>query len=346
MLAIAQPQCGQKRGVHARVLEHNACPPATGHPRAAARSVLPVAFTDATKRDTVGRVNLGPFEQSAADLAPGDLRALDSDWSEFTLQSVGAAGGALFDEAYARLWREFGARGEMERREVIADRLAWDPRSTFGGYAFQYELLVVRRGGELIAVRDHTAIVRRDSAAHAVVHLSHALVEPALRGSGLAAWLRALPLRTARACADAAGLPRPARTTLVAEMEHDDGDAPAMKARLRSYGKAGFRMVDPARTRYFQPDFRSAAEIDRSSVQPLALALILRRVGLEDEADVSGAELREIVGALHAMFGVHVRRDHMAPLRAMVERFPSSSETIALVSPWHATESPQETNPR
>jgi GNAT superfamily N-acetyltransferase len=233
----------------------------------------------------------------------------------------------------------------MERREVIVDRLGWDPCTPVGDYSFQYELVVVRRGSELVAVRDHTAIVRRDAAASAVVHLSHALVEPRLRGSGLAAWLRALPLRTARACAGAAGAPRGGLTTLVAEMEHDTGDAPAMKARLRSYGKAGFRMVDPARAPYFQPDFRSAGEIDRSSVQPLALALILRRVGLEHETQVSGAELRELVEALHAMFGVHVRRDHMAPLQASLKQFPSSSEAISLVSPSHATESAERTPP-
>ena len=259
---------------------------------------------------------LGPFEESAGDLAPGDLRALDADWSEFTLDAVRNADEPLFDEAYARLWREFSPRGEMERREVIVDRLAWDPRAPFGDYAFQYELLVVRRGSELVAVRDHTAIVRRDAAESAVVHLSHALVEPRFRGSGLAAWLRALPLRTARACAAAAGAPRCGRTTLVAEMEHDTGDTPAMKARLRSYGKAGFRMVDPASAPYFQPDFRSAGEIDRSSVQPLALALILRRVGLEHETRVSGAELRELVGG----FARHVRsarasRSHGAAAR-------------------------------
>jgi GNAT superfamily N-acetyltransferase len=288
-------------------------------------------------------VHLGPFEPSAADLAPGDLRVLDTDWSEFTLDAVSSADGPLFDEAYARLLREFGPRGEMERREVIADRLAWDPRAIVGGYALQYELLVVRRGTELVAIRDHTAIVRRDSAARAVVHLSHALVEPPLRGSGLAAWLRALPLRTARACAAAAGVPPPEGTTLVAEMEHGDQEAPAVKTRLRSYGKAGFRMVDPARTRYLQPDFRSAAEIDRTSVQPLALALVLRRVGLESETQAPGAELRELVEALHAMFGVHVRSDHMAPLRALVDQFVSPSEAIALVSPWPTTESLQET---
>jgi len=280
---------------------------------------------------------LGPFEDSAADLASGDLRALDADWSEFTLDSVRRADNPLFDTAYARLWNEFGTRGEMERREVIADRLAWDPRASVnGGYAFQYEMLVVRRGGELAAVRDHTAIVRRSATAQAVVHLSHALVEPAFRRSGLAAWLRALPLGAARSCAATAGLPAGGPTTLVAEMEHGDDDAPAMKTRLRSYGRAGFVMVDPIRVQYCQPDFRSASEIDRSSVQPLSLALILRRVGREHETTVTGAELRELVDALHAMFGAHVRHDHMAPLRAMVERFPTGGEPIALVPAWQS----------
>ena len=143
---------------------------------------------------------LGPFEKAACDLAPGDLRVLDRDWSELSLEIVRTADHPSFEQAYTRLWREFGASGGMERREVILDRLAWDPRAPVSGYALHYEMAVVRRGGQLVAVRDHTAIARVDGAARArevVVHLSHVVVEPAQRGTGLAAWMRALPVAAA-----------------------------------------------------------------------------------------------------------------------------------------------------
>lgn len=306
---------------------------------------------------------LGPFEEHAGDLAPGDRGVVDADWSEFTVDRLRSVDHPLFERAYARLWAEFGAAGEMERREVIAGRLSWDPRRPVRGHAFLYEMLVVRRGDELVAVRDHTAIAAVAGAADpasgaatalaaaaaarrqtgVVVHLSHVLVEPSMRGRGLAGWLRALPLRTARECAAAAGPHAPQDITLVAEMEHVDAAVPAVMARLRSYARAGFSVVDPGRTPYHQPDFRSAAEIDRTCVQPLPLALVLRRVGREHETALGGEELRGLVAVLYAMFAEHVRADHMAPVRALLERFPDPRDEVSLLSPLHAARPPADT---
>jgi hypothetical protein len=141
-------------------------------------------------------------------------------------------------------------------------------------------------------------------------------------------------MQTARACAAAAGAKSPARITLVAEMEQPDQESAAVVARLRSYARAGFSLVAPERVPYLQPDFRDPAEIDCSTPQPVPLVLVVRRVGLERQATIPGAELREIVNALHAMFGVHVRADHMAPLRSALARFPAPGDTVALVPPW------------
>jgi GNAT superfamily N-acetyltransferase len=299
-------------------------------------------------------MGLGPFELHARDLAPGDRGVLDGSWDDFSVESVRDASGASFEEAFGRLWNEFGARGEMERREVIADRLSWSPARPVGGYALLYELLVVRKSGEIVAVRDHTAIVSPKARAEwpgaaVVVHLSHVLVEPALRGSGLAAWLRALPIDTARRCrARVRGANLEIRSgewenevTLVAEMEPADETAASI-ARLRSYAKAGFRVADPTAVSYSQPDFRDAAEIDRTGVRPVPLCLVLRRVKHESDAAMTGRELREVVGALHAMFGVHVRSDHMAPVRDLAAALPSDGERVALLEPGAQAQSPQE----
>jgi hypothetical protein len=163
------------------------------------------------------------------------------------------------------------------------------------------------------------------------VHLSHVLVEPRLRGSGLAGWLRALPLQTARECAAAAGAASPREVTLVAEMEHADG-TPAVATRLRSYERAGFRAIDSSTFRYHQPDFRPVAEIDASAPQPLPLALVVRRVGREAETTLPGTEVREIVAALYRMFGVHAAERHMAPLWERLERLPDA-DAVALRPP-------------
>jgi hypothetical protein len=184
-------------------------------------------------------------------------------------------------------------------------------------------------------------------------------VEPSMRGRGLASWLRALPIDTARRCvaaapwsqsrraidpAGAGGVRRPAAAypetapgiTLVAEMEPDDGETAAVLVRLRSYAKAGFRVVDPSRCPYYQPDFRIPAEIDRSSPQPVALCLVLRRVGREQETRITGTELRGIVGALHAMFVVHVRADHMAGVQQLAKGMPAGAQEVELLVPGAA----------
>jgi hypothetical protein len=64
------------------------------------------------------------------------------------------------------------------------------------------------------------------------------------------------------------------------------------------------------------------------------MALVVRRTGREHEKSMSGAELREIVTALYAVFGAHVRADHMAPVRSLLDRFPAPNEPVELVTPW------------
>jgi len=277
----------------------------------------------------------GPPELIAADLAPGDAAACALDWSPLRVEPIRAADHPLFVPVYRRLWKEFGDRGEMETERVIAARLAWDPARPIGPHAFRYEMLAVLRGEEIVAVRDHTAIVAPPRAASpppVIVHLSHLIVEPPLRGSGLSAWLRAFPIQTARECAALAGACG-AAITLVAEMEHPDGTTPAVMARLRSYERAGFAKIDPVALPYCQPDFRPPAAIEATGVRPIPLALLVRRVGREAEPHITAGEVREIVAALYAMFAVHVRADHMAPLWALLERAPAPGDAVALQRP-------------
>jgi GNAT superfamily N-acetyltransferase len=219
-----------------------------------------------------------------ADLAPGDAWAQRFDASSMRVRRIRSAADPSFGVAYDRLWREFGERDEMEARAVIASRLAWDPARPIGGYRYLYEILVVERGDEIVALRDHTAIAPAEvsgSSVEVLVHLSHVLIEPRWRGQGLAGWLRAFPLQAARECAAASG-GSAGSITLVAEMEAAEEADPATLRRLASYGAAGFRMIDPARVHYAQPDFRAAAAIDAEGVRPLPLALLVRRVGRED----------------------------------------------------------------
>jgi hypothetical protein len=73
-------------------------------------------------------------------------------------------------------------------------------------------------------------------------------------------------------------------------------------------------MIDPATVAYLQPDFRPAAEIDATGLAPLPLVLIVRRVGVEGEERLPGAEVCAIVGALYRMYEQHLRERDMRSL--------------------------------
>jgi len=271
----------------------------------------------------------------ADDLAPGD-RAADS--TDLQVHRIREVTDPDFAAAYDRLFTEFGPRGEMETRGVICDRLAWDPARPVGRAALAYELLVLRHGGAIAALRDHTAVVRLDARGQPapgplVVHLSHAFVEPAHRGSGLAAWLRALPLQTARRCAAAAGCAPDMPNVLVAEMEAPDPAEPERMPRLRSYERAGFRKVDPAAAPYAQPDFRAAKVLAGATPRPIPLGLVLRRVGREDETVMPAAELAAVVEAIYAVYGVHVPAAALDPLRAAAKDWTARHPSFRLLPP-------------
>jgi GNAT superfamily N-acetyltransferase len=271
----------------------------------------------------------------ATDLAPGDTRSKELADGDLDVTRIRSRDHPLFGAAYDALWAEFGSLNEMEPRVVIEQRLAWYPAAAQDGCWLRYEMVFVRQRGQLAAVRDHTvAATERYGSPKAVVHLSHALVDPASRRTGLAGWLRAWPLQTARATLVAAGLPATAPVTLVAEMEHADPQAASRMIRLGAYEKAGFQKIDPSVVHYFQPDFRPAEIIDASGgPRPLPFSLIVRRVGRESEAYIRGAEVREIVECLYTIYGTSFRDREMAPLRRSLDAYPAADREIALVAP-------------
>jgi hypothetical protein len=272
------------------------------------------------------------------DLAPGDRELATRDWSDLRVHRIRESADPDFAVAYGRLWSEFGPRGEMETRAVIRDRLAWDPARPVGRAALAYELLALHRGAALVALRDHTAVVRLDArgrllAGPVVVHLSHAWVAPAQRGSGLAGWLRALPLQAARRCAAAAGCPPDAPIVLVAEMEPVDPREPQRMIRLRSYARAGFRRIDPTAAPYAQPDFRPPEVLACETPRPVPLGLVLRRVGREADTEMPAAEVAAVVEAIYAVYGVHVPAAALDPLRAAAEAWTARQPSFSLLPP-------------
>jgi hypothetical protein len=268
-----------------------------------------------------------------SDLAPGDKKSLEGDWSSMKLRRVQSPDDPDFDVAFGALWAEFGSRSEVEQPTVLSRRLRWNGHKLVQGYALRYRLVLLKSQGKVAAVRDHTAIVRSGQE-EAIVHLSHNLVAPEWRRSGLAGWLRALPIQSARTCLAEQGRSLDSPIILAGEMKSLDPADPATYARLKAYENAGYLLIDPRRVPYLQPDFRSPDEIDLTGgVRPLPLVLIVRRVGREGELTISGAEVLRIVEAIYRVYGETFRPRDMAPVLASLENYPAPNEIIDLLPP-------------
>jgi GNAT superfamily N-acetyltransferase len=263
------------------------------------------------------------LEFSTDLLAPGDGKSAVLNPADFSWQRIRSVLDPAFEEAYAVLWQEFGACGEMETRAALELRFAQAP-------GMLYEMLLVKRDGRVAAVRDHTAVW---ADGEVVVHLSHIWISPEQRRTGLAGWLRAAPLITARECATARGAPT-AAVTFLAEMEYDDGADERRTVRLRAYERAGFLKIDPRQLHYHQPDFRSAEEIDAAGGPvPLAFQLVVRRIGREHERVISGAEVRRLVVALYRMYAVSMRAEDFHHPLLNIATLPSGDVALALLPP-------------
>ena len=256
-------------------------------------------------------------------LAPGDGKSLGLNPADFMWRSVRSVEDPAFQRGYDALWAEFGPRNEMEQISTLAGRFSRAPQMI-------YEMIVVSAGDQLAAVRDHTAIWAGDEV---IVHLSHNLVLPEFRRGGLAGWLRAAPILTARECATFHKKPD-APILLLAEMEYDDGKDPISAIRLKAYERAGFQKADPSVVKYFQPDFRSPEQIDATGgARPLPFQLLLREPGHESATSISSSRLRKAVTALYEMYGPQFRERDMQHPDLSLEKFHHTETAIPLFPP-------------
>lgn len=266
------------------------------------------------------------------DLAPGDTNCLQRDWLDLELETVEGPQSPSFEIAFDALWEQFGEAGEMERREVLEERMAWNPSKMTDGHAMHYEMMLVRCGDRIAAVTDQTAILVEGST-NVIVHHSHILVAPEWRRTGLAGWVRALPLMTARKVLREHGHGESGTMTIVAEMEHHDPGDPATRIRLAAMEKAGYSKIDPGRVSYFQPDFRAHNKPGLGNSGPVPLALVLRRVGREEESIVAGCEIRRIANALYHMYAHGLRAADIAAVRKSLDGYPANEEKVRLLPP-------------
>jgi GNAT superfamily N-acetyltransferase len=271
------------------------------------------------------------------DLSPGDQRSASADLGGIQFHLIESAQDPLFPRAFDKLTELFGPRNEMETLPVITHRLGWNTQSPQAGKPlFHYAMiLALDPQDQIAAVRDYTAIVHAPpERAACTVHLSHLWVDPTRRRSGLAGWMRAFPVQTARTLLHRARHALHAPITLVGEMELPDQKDEARMVRLIAYEKAGYLKVDAKVMPYFQPDFRDPAEIDASGRHEfIPMTPILRRVGHEAEKSAPASELRAMIRDLYAMYSDTFRPADMDPLWKNWKAYPEGPVPIPLIPP-------------
>jgi GNAT superfamily N-acetyltransferase len=173
------------------------------------------------------------------------------------------------------------------------------------------------------AVRDGFSAVDATSG-RVVGFLSHSLVLPPWRRSGVASLLRAAPVAFARrhAASDA-------EITLVAEMEPIAPGREDTLIRHLAYGRAGFRVLDPTALPYAQPDFR---ELAGAPWRPIPFLLLVRCVGREEDTEIAQDRAVAILDHLAAIHAPAVGDAQLAAIRAhATSRLPTGP--IRLLTP-------------
>jgi GNAT superfamily N-acetyltransferase len=228
---------------------------------------------------------------------------------QFALEPV--RGRPQFEEGFALLDLQFGPLGEMEREAVLT---AWFDRGSLSppdaAIQAHYHMVLARdERGTLAGVRD--VYVTTDRAKNRVVALlSHSLVLPPFRRSGLAALLRAVPVALAREA-----LPH-AEILLCAEMEMVRPDDRDSIVRLMAYGRAGFQAIPPQAIGYAQPPFGEWTD----DARPIPLLAIVRRIGAESERTISRERARAFAAHYQAAQRCHCDPRQVDAIAANVER--------------------------
>jgi len=225
----------------------------------------------------------------------------------------------------------------METRSVLKQRFTWNAELLLPNQPLLHYSMILALDSQknVAAVRDFSAIVPlAPEPPRITLHLSHLWIHPTHRRTGLAGWMRALPLETGRILLARSQYSPDAPITLAAEMELPDGKDEERNLRRLAYEKAGFLKVDPRVVPYLQPDFRDPIQIDASGAPELIpMALILRRVGCENETSAPASFIRSIIHDLYTLYSKTFRSCDMAPLWDRWRSLPDGPTPISLLPP-------------
>jgi GNAT superfamily N-acetyltransferase len=258
--------------------------------------------------------------------------------ARFTLSSVPSAAHPDFDAAYTLLDAEFGDRGELERREVLAEWLTQRLAPPEAPCHIQYFLIIVRdQGGEIAGVRDCYVTNDPENINRCVVYLAHVLVTPAYRRSGVASLLRTAPIALAELTTlSRGGLSSLWDIILAGEMEPLQPESAASLVRLVAYGRSGFWAIPPQELPYCQPDFRDLEAL-QVPPKPIPLLAVIRYVGKEERGEIQRWVAEAFVRRLYGVFSRSCRPQDLQPAFAHSLAALPARQTLSLLPlPRHA----------
>lgn len=249
--------------------------------------------------------------------------------ARFRLQDVRDE--ASFTLGYDTLDAQFGPAGEIERREVLRAWLDGSLTRDDARMRAVYHLSLIWEGDTLAAVRDHFSVVDRETGA-VVAFMSHSLVLPPFRRTGIAALVRALPAAHARLDAEALGV-KAAEVSLLSEMEMYEPQRNETLVRLYAYGRAGFRVLPPWHVPYAQPDFRDVVKLGLEAL-PVPMMLLVRQVGEESRKTIEPRRARLLLDALATVHGPTVDAPQIDAMhRNVSHRLDHHGGVITLLDP-------------
>lgn len=271
-----------------------------------------------------------PWPFRDGDIPPGEnAEKVRAALARFQLQEVRSDD--AFALGYDTLDAVFGPPGEIERRGVLEAWLRGSLTKPDARIRVVYHMSLLWEGSALAAVRDHFSVVDR-ATGHVVAFMSHSLVIPAFRRSGVAALVRALPAAHARLDALALGV-TPTEVSLLSEMEMFEPHRSETLVRLYAYGRAGFRVVPPWHLPYAQPDFRDVTALGIEAL-PVPMMLLVRQVGEESRTTIDPRRARTLLDALAAVHAPTVDAPQIAAMhRNVSHRLDPRGGAITLIDP-------------
>jgi GNAT superfamily N-acetyltransferase len=265
------------------------------------------------------------FALSLSDLFSAEQNAkTEAALARYTITPVYGSDDPEFSRGYDALSAVFTPRGELERREVLVEWLSGPfvapiPRPI----EVSYVMLVARdETGAFAGVRDCYVTVDR-AASRCVVCLSHVLVMPEHRRSGLASLLRAAPVVLGRKTGAH-------KIFLAAEMEPFDPEDADTWVRLVAYGRSGFAVIPTEVLPYCQPDF-SDPKTRTAPPRPIPLLAVVRRIGHEDQTQAPRELAEHYLTHFFAEYARSCDAREMSRLRRyMTDSISRQGETISL----------------